>query len=368
MSTIPIDIEFLERISSPPIITVFIVILLTIIYVNIQHSQYDPLELVRQIIFGPSLKITSLRIYPIKSCRGIQVSSRKLLKSGLELDRNWMFMDVEKKKFITIREHSLMTLIDTVLVDGMLRIHVHGSPASEAITIPAPPSQAWLEEHCVLEPDVEIWGEKTDGWVYHESFSAPVSKLLGSDVRLVYKGPKPRIVWGDEAQKRTGREQSFFFADMCSVLVGSENSLEELNQRLKANGHNTLTIERFRPNIIVRGGKPWMEDDWKRLRITSSKTQAATGKPTSLGLDVPNRCLRCQVPNVDPDTGNKHKSQPWGILTKYRNIDKGKLKGKPVFGMLCIPTEEGDVEVGMRLKIVETTENHAFSMSSWKDL
>lgn len=34
-------------------------------------------------------EIVSLRIYPIKSCRGIVVSDAKLLRSGLELDRNW---------------------------------------------------------------------------------------------------------------------------------------------------------------------------------------------------------------------------------------------------------------------------------------
>jgi len=34
-------------------------------------------------------EIVSLRIYPIKSCRGIIVNDAKLLRSGLELDRNW---------------------------------------------------------------------------------------------------------------------------------------------------------------------------------------------------------------------------------------------------------------------------------------
>jgi len=34
-------------------------------------------------------EIVSLRIYPIKSCRGIVVNDAKLLRSGLELDRNW---------------------------------------------------------------------------------------------------------------------------------------------------------------------------------------------------------------------------------------------------------------------------------------
>lgn len=34
-------------------------------------------------------EVVSLRIYPIKSCRGIVLNDSKLLRSGLELDRNW---------------------------------------------------------------------------------------------------------------------------------------------------------------------------------------------------------------------------------------------------------------------------------------
>jgi len=39
-------------------------------------------------------EIVSLRIYPIKSCRGIIVNDAKLLRSGLELDRNWYARNV----------------------------------------------------------------------------------------------------------------------------------------------------------------------------------------------------------------------------------------------------------------------------------
>lgn len=35
-------------------------------------------------------EIIDLRIYPIKSCRGISLQSAKLTRQGLELDRRWM--------------------------------------------------------------------------------------------------------------------------------------------------------------------------------------------------------------------------------------------------------------------------------------
>lgn len=40
-------------------------------------------------------EITDLRIYPIKSCRGISLPSAKLTRQGLELDRRWMVSEFE---------------------------------------------------------------------------------------------------------------------------------------------------------------------------------------------------------------------------------------------------------------------------------
>lgn len=365
MSTIPIDAELFERLRSPVALTAVVIVLLTLIFTSIQDVAFKPLK----SLFRPrfSSEITSLRIYPVKSCRGIQVPSRKLLKTGLELDRNWMFVNAQTKKFITIREHSKMTLIDTALEGGMLYLSIRGT--NTRISMPAPPTREWLEQNCELDQDVEIWKEKTDAWLYNSHMTAPFSELLGTDVRLVFKGPTSRMNGGNGSLELYGEEQPHFFADMMSVLVGSESSITELNSRLTAKGHDELTIERFRPNIIIKGGKPWSEDDWKRVRIYSPAKQDGSDGPVSLNLDVPNRCLRCQVPNVNPDTGVKHGSQPWMTLTSYRKVDpRGAIPGKPCFGMLCIPKQEGTIQVGMRLEVRETTKNHAFMVTPWKEL
>lgn len=71
---------------------------------------------------------------------------------------------------------------------------------------------------------------------------------------------------------------------------------------------------------------------------------------------------RCSVPNVNPETAVKHKKQPWDTLVSYRRIDSG-LRAKPVFGMLCVPRDEGQVKVGMKLQVLETTENHKYLKS-----
>jgi uncharacterized protein len=362
MSSTSINSEILEPLLSSRTALAVAIVFVTILFTYAAFIQDTNRDFLRPLLGGPKFttEITSLRIYPIKSCRGIQLSSRRLLKTGLELDRNWMFVDDKTKDFITIRQQSKMTLINTALEDGNLHISISGTQTK--ITIPAPPTEEWLRKHCELA-EVEIWEEKTDGWLYSADLTAPFSDLLGIPIRLVYKGPTPRILVGNGSPEMLGRTQHHHFADMMSVLVASESSISELNERLARKGSETLTIERFRPNIVVRGGAPWAEDVWKSLRIRRAQDDAAA----AVGLDVPVRCLRCQVPNVDPDTGIKNKNEPWYTLMKYRNIDVG-LKGKPVFGVLCVPRDEGLIEVGMRLEVMATTKNHVFNKTAWKDL
>ncbi|KFZ18013.1 hypothetical protein V501_01400 [Pseudogymnoascus sp. VKM F-4519 (FW-2642)] len=131
----------------------------------------------------------------------------------------------------------------------------------------------------------------------------PTTKWLRSaDVRLLYKGPTPRVLRGCGAPKLLGRTETAKFADMMPVLVASMSSIRELNKRLVRIGEKEIEIERFRLNIIIRGSEPWNEDGWKTLRLSDGEG--------ALELDVVSRCLRCQVPNVNPETADKHPQQP----------------------------------------------------------
>jgi uncharacterized protein YcbX len=139
--------------------------------------------------------------------------------------------------------------------------------------------------------------------------------------------------------------------------VGNQSSIDELNARIAAaEGSNIapLDVSRFRPNILVRGqaSVPWDEDRWKTLRILR-KGETVTD------LDVTQRCARCHVPNVDPETAEEHKRQPWDTLMKYRRIDEG-ITYKPCYGMLCVPKETGEVRVGDVLEVMEVTNEHRY--------
>ncbi|KAF2458593.1 MOSC domain protein [Lineolata rhizophorae] len=309
----------------------------------------------------PPTTVASLRIYPIKSCRGITVRSTRLLHTGLELDRQWMFVSAEDKKFLTIRQISKMTLIDTALqplgdaiaADTQLVISIRGADPPVAVAVPARPSQEHLAAHATRSTAI-IWGAAVEAWEYGPELTGPISAFLGRDVRLVYKGgaTAPRRLRGNGAPQVLGRTGSVGFADVLPVQIASEASMADLNRRLKEAGEDEMEIERFRPNIVVRGTEPWAEDTWKTVRI------GGEGKG-ELVIDVQAHCARCRVPNVDPNTGIENKQQPWDTLMGYRRIDEG-IKWKPCFGMICVPRNEGDIEVGMKLRVTETTNEHRY--------
>ena len=262
-----------------------------------------------------------------------------------------MIADANTRQFLTIRQIPEMTLINTGISDDGNHLVISIKDVDE-VRIPIKPSNEWLARNTTLEK-VKIWDTVTDGYIYGPEINGLFSKFLNRDLCLVYKGPTPRILGGNGDPRVLGREQSVNFPDVHPVLIASMSSISELNTRLNSRGENPITIERFRPNIIIKGNTPWTEDSWKVVRISGDEET----KP--LDLDVVARCARCQVPNVDPDTAAKHPKQPWDTLVSYRRIDEG-IKYKPCFGMLCAPRDVGSVEVGMKLEVLEETDQHRY--------
>lgn len=310
-------------------------------------------------------EVTSLMIYPIKSCRGIKLNKSTLRSQGLDLDRRWMLVEAGTNQFITIRQIPELTLINTGLSDSgeLLHLSISGLQdqyRDQVIKVPTRPSEHWLKENTTLA-QVKIWDTLTDGYLYGDEVNGLLSRFLNRDVRLVYKGPTARVMQGNGDPRLLGRTQTVNFPDVQPVLIASEASIAELNSRLARDGAEPISIERFRPNIVIKGNVPWSEDSWKLVRIKGpSSSPSTSGKSEGLlDLDIVSRCTRCQVPNVNPDTAQKHRDQPWNTLMAYRRIDEG-MKYKPVFGMLGAPRNEGEIAVGMTFEVLEETDQHRY--------
>jgi uncharacterized protein len=334
-------------------------------------------------------EITDLRIYPIKSCRGISLKSAQLTLKGLENDRRWMFVDSENH-FVTIRQRPQMTLINTAINDDTQELVITiGDDPTKSVSVPLHPTDDWLNTH-TKPVTVNIWDYETEAYMFTDpkivelfqnfiggsttaendnaKSTTTTKPAKPTEISLVMKDPRsPRICGGNGSRALLGRTATVNFPDVLPLQIASESSLAELNSRLQAKNQTQITVERFRPNIVIKGDEPWSEDSWKLVRLNGSTAvgsnwlpSAVAGFTGALDVDVVARCARCQVPNVDPDTAEKDKHQPWDTLVSYRRIDEG-IKFKPCFGMLGVPRAEGRVEVGMRFEVLSTTQDHSYA-------
>ncbi len=253
--------------------------------------------------------ISALYIYPIKSCRGVRVDEWDVAERGFVADRRWMIVDAAGK-FVTQREMPELALVGVTLEAD--RMHVT-APGLAELALP-------ISDDRGAERDVQIWNDESAGRV-HPQGSAWFSSYLGQPHELVYMPDEQRRAV-DPARATAGDIVSF--ADGYPFLLMSEASLGDLNARLAA----PVTMQRFRPNIVISGSEPYAEDGYARVRI---------GQMTFRG---PKRCERCVMTTVDPDTGLVG-VEPLRTLASYR------LEARKVwFGINLIHDDTGTLRVG----------------------
>src|SRR5262249_20696604 len=108
------------------------------------------------------------------------------------------------------------------------------------------------------------------------------------------------------------------FADGFPILVCNRASLDELNTRMP----EPIPMERFRPNIVLRGLSPFAEDRISSLQIGEITFRLV--KP----------CTRCVVTSTDQRTGERS-TNPLPVLRTFP-FDR-ELLGV-TFGENAIPT------------------------------
>ena len=101
------------------------------------------------------------------------------------------------------------------------------------------------------------------------------------------------------------------YGDAYPFMVLGEESLADLTGRMPA----PLPMNRFRPNIVIRGGGPYVEDTLGAFRI-----DGITFTGTTL-------CIRCPIPTTDQATGERGK-EPLKTLATYRKQPDGVVFGR----------------------------------------
>ncbi|GAA3819814.1 molybdenum cofactor biosysynthesis protein [Cellulomonas soli] len=266
--------------------------------------------------------VASLAVHPVKSLRGVAVTSAELRPEGLVGDRRWMVVDESGATLTARRVPHMLTVRATPTTDGGLVLSRAGAP-SLAVRVPDPARGA-------VGVTMTGVGTAVPGPAQAHAW---LSEALGRPVRLVHQGAPTRPVRPEDGG-RAGEVVTF--ADAAPLLVATRASLARLDAWIAEGAAHrgepapsALPMERFRPNLVVGGDlEPFAEDGWSRLRVGGVELRFAE------------HCDRCVLTTTEPGTGARG-PEPIRTLAVHRKRD-----GKTWFGVRMIPVTTGRLTVG----------------------
>jgi len=257
-------------------------------------------------------RVTGLFLYPLKSGAGIARESLDIIGEGVAGDRVFMAVD-DRGTCITARDTPFLLNVEaTQRQEGLhLRDRTGGAQLLVADTMSggALPAVIWGSD--VLLDDC---GDAAADWL---------SSVIRRSCRLAR--------WTARSL-RDGRFASVFLPDTAPLLLANWASLREIEARAV----EPFEIGRFRPNILIEAGEPFIEDRWARIRIGECV------------FDCVGPCDRCVMTTRDPAGGDGHpRHEPLRTLHGFRRGDDGNV----YFGQFLVPrtlgriTAEDEVEV-----------------------
>jgi uncharacterized protein YcbX len=257
-----------------------------------------------------SVRVTQLNVYPVKSCAGTPLEEAEIGWRGIARDREYMVVD-DDGEFLTQREVPRLALIRPTLREGGVSLLAPGLSALEVE----------IRDHD--RRLVRVWRDRVVAADQGAQAAEWLSTFLHARCRLV-RLPHDVVRSVDPIYGQPTDQVSF--ADGYPVLLISEESLEDLNSRLA----QPLPMNRFRPNVVVRGwGAPYGEDEWAEVRIGDD-----------VRLSVVKACARCAITTTDQSTA-EHGLEPLRTLATYRLVERGVL-----FGQNLIPRSTGRIAIG----------------------
>lgn len=264
--------------------------------------------------------LRSMTVYPIKSCAGFTVDSWPLTSTGLLHDREWLLKSLSGE-ILTQKKVPEMCFIST-FIDLDLGILFVDSPRCQVKL------QIKLRtESTAGGEELDLYSQRYEVHGYDNEVGIWFSKAVGRPCTLLRcSGSKNSFC--PEKGKNKGMcrdvDTKVNFVNGAQLLLISEESVSDLNNRLSSNvqegieGPIQVNPMRFRPNLVISGGAPYAEDEWRNLKVGNASFVSLGG------------CNRCQMINLNPQEGEVRRSrEPLATLASYR-----RAKGTILFGIL----------------------------------
>ncbi|KAI9930211.1 hypothetical protein ASPWEDRAFT_290190 [Aspergillus wentii DTO 134E9] len=368
----------------------------------------------------PSWRIKALFTYPIKSCAGVELDVADVVPTGLAYDRQFCFAeyitpnnpnsdikphwnartlrDGHFSKMILIRsdiwvpdptaadynsdldevksQGVMVISYPRVSGDGLkgyfmklgMRLRLISREYSFQVPLYPPPDQ--MSAYPSLP--VKIWKDFPVSHDYGKHIPQSLRDYLASpsdpkQLTLFRVNPAHhrQIFRCAPRKEEMGFQTVTGFADAYPLHLLNLASVRDVAARC-AQDIPYMTIRRFRANIIMQGPEAFAEDHWKRVlvRPSSSGGENDSSGICTDGVEIHTVCrtVRCRLPNVDPDTGIRHRSEPDRTMKAYRKIDQGDLTNA-CLGMQLVPAvQEFTIRVNDPISVLETGEHFYIKM------
>ncbi len=280
-----------------------------------------------------NLALQSISVYPIKSSSGIHLSNSWVEELGLSFDRRFIVANANGEMF-TARTEPRLCLIQANLT-------------STGINITAPGMPILSIEYAKFSSEyqsVTVWKSDIKGQIAAEHYNQWFSRYLEQPCQLLF--------FGENSERYVKNKNSQVgFADGYPILLISQQSLAQLNQKLGAN--NRVTMSQFRPNLVVDGCDGFAEDTWKHIRIGEVE------------FEVTSPCSRCIFTTINPETAETNKLQePLTTLKTFRQVEDGDV----MFGQNLVPLNQGQIKLGDKVEVIETKQAPTFVIKENKQI
>ncbi len=274
------------------------------------------------------LKISEIYIYPIKSLGGISVNKAEVTDRGFKHDRRWMLVD-NNNRFLSQREVATMALLKVGLGHDGLTV-VNTTNGDTLLISFIPQKKEFIE--------AVVWDDTCMGQLVSDEADRWFTQALGLSCKLVYM-PDDSLRPTDP---RYTDNNITSLSDGYPFMMIGRASLDELNSHLD----EALPINRFRPNMVFKGGAPYQEDTMNEFTING------------IHFNGVKLCARCNVTTINQDDASKGK-EPLKTLAGYRSRNK-----KIYFGQNVVHKGVGTVAVGDELIVLSTHTEERFIIPS----
>uniref|UniRef100_A0A1A7WPG9 MOSC domain-containing protein n=1 Tax=Iconisemion striatum TaxID=60296 RepID=A0A1A7WPG9_9TELE len=272
--------------------------------------------------------VSQLLIHPLKSGRAVPVAAAECQKLGLKCgeleDRHWLLVN-DEGNMVTARQEPRLVLVSLTFEGGQACLN---GPDMEELKFSIKQPNNPIFNCRVFGTDVQgrDCGDQVSNWF---------TRYFGAEkaLRLVHFEPQMKTRRSVEMDALFPKDQEVAYPDAAPVMLLSEASVKDLSSRLEQD----VTVERFRPSIVISDCEPYDEDSWAEIQIGSVRLQRVMS------------CGRCVLTTVDPETGTISRKEPLETLRSYRMCEPSEkhiYKNSPLFGQLHSVRRTGVLQVG----------------------